>query len=296
MLALFDARTGFLRDAMVHPLRTQDIAHAAELHPKMAAGDVLIGDRGFCSYAHLALCLKANLHVVFRVHQKKIVDFRPHRRSASKADSKGRPRSRWIKRLGRCDQLVEWYKPAQRPRWMSAEQFAEIPARIVVREIKWRIHDSRYRVREVTLVTTLLDPEEFPASEIAGLYRQRWQAEVDLRDLKITLGLDVLKGRHVDTVLKEVAIFVLVYNLVRLLMLKAARRQRVDPHRVSFIDALRQLQPPKPETPLPPLVVNPERPGRVEPRCIKRHMKEYDLMTRPRRELRKRLRKRRDAA
>jgi len=120
--------------------------------------------------------------------------------------------------------------------------------------------------------------------------------EVDLRDLKITLGMDVLKGHSIDVVMKEVQAFVLVHNLVRLVMLKAARRQRVHPPRISFIDALRWLQPPKPAQPLPNLMVNPERPGRVEPRCIKRHMKEYDLMTRPRHELRKRLRKRRNAA
>jgi hypothetical protein len=296
MLALFDAHAGFLRDVLVHPLRTQDIAHVAELHTKLRAGDILVGDRGFCSYVHLALCLQGNLHAVFRMHQKKIVNFRPHRRSACKAASKGRPRSRWITRLGKCDQLVEWYKPASLPKWMTPEQFAQLPDRIIVREIKWRIRESHHRVREVVIVTTLLDPQKYPAHEIAGLYRIRWQIEVDLRDLKITLGLDVLKGHKVDTVLKEVQVFVLVYNLIRLVILKAARRQRVGPHRLSFIDALRWLQPPKPKRLLPELLVNPERPNRLEPRCIKRHMKEYDLMTRPRNELRKRLKKRRDAA
>ncbi len=296
LLALFDAESGFLRDVMVHPLRTQDIARAADLHLRLTAGDVVVGDRGFCSYAHLALISQANLHAVFRVHQKKIVNFHPHRPSAKKGASNGRPRSRWVKRLGKHDQLVEWHKPAERPRWMTDEQFARLPETILVRELRWRIRESNHRVREVTLVTTLLDPQRYPAREIAGLYRRRWQVEVDLRDLKITLGLDVLKGRKVDTVLKEVHAFVLVYNLVRLVMLQAARRQQVEPHRLSFIDALRWLQPPKPDRPLPELLVNPERPNRLEPRCIKRHMKEYDLMTRPRHELRKLLRRRLDAA
>ena len=139
--------------------------------------------------------------------------------------------------------------------------------------------------------------EQECTAEIAKLYEQRWQIEVDLRDLKETLGLDVLKGHSVDTVKKELLVFVLVHNLVRLVMVEAARRQRVKPHRISFIDAMRWLQPPKPKTPLPELVVNPHRPDREEqPRCIKRHMKEYDLMTRPRAELRKLLKKRRDAA
>ena len=295
MLALFDAEAGFLREVIIRPLRTQDFAIAAELHPKLAPGDLLVGDRGFCSYVQLALILKANLHALFRVHQKKIVDIHPHRPSMAEAGP-GHPSSRWLRRLGSRDQLVEWRKPASPPAWMTPEQFAQLPETMVVREIRWRIRDPYHRVREVTLVTTLLDPQSYPAAEIAGLFRQRWQVEVDLRDLKITLGMDVLKGHSVDVVMKEVQVFVLVYNLVRLVILKSARAQRVRPHRISFIDALRWLQPAKPGQALPDLIINPERPGRVEPRCIKRHMKEYDLMTRPRHEMRKRLKKRLDAA
>jgi hypothetical protein len=297
ILCLFDAEKGFLRDIIVAPLRTQDFAHAAELHPKLLPGDVIVGDRGFCSYVHLALCSQANLHAVLRVHQKQIVDFHPYRLSKQEISGKGIPSSRYVKHLGHCDQLVEWVKPKSQPRWMLPEQFDQLPDKLVVREIKWRIRERNRRVHEVILVTTLLDPERYPAKEIAKLYEQRWQVEVDLRDLKITLGLDILKGQKVDTVKKELLVFVLVHNLVRLVMVEAARRQGVAPGRISFIDAMRWLQPPKPSTTLPDLVVNPARPDREEqPRCIKRHMKEYDLMSRPRAELRKRLRKRRDAA
>jgi len=296
LLALMNADTGLLHDVILSPLNTHDIAHAGELHPTLSAGDVVVGDRGFCSYAHLALCLQANLHAVFRVHQRQIVNFRPHRRSADEASGKGRPTSRWVARLGKHDQLVEWRKPASRPRWMSAEAFAQLPEKILVREIKVRIREGGTRVREVTLVTTLLDPMQYPAADIAGLYKKRWQVEVDLRDLKTTLGLEVLKGRSVDVVRKEVQVYALVHNLIRLMMLKAARRQRVHPSRISFIDALRCLQPPKPLQPIPKLVVNPQRPNRVEPRCIKRRHKSYPLMRWPRRELRKRLRKQRNAA
>jgi hypothetical protein len=298
MLAMLDAQTGLLRDVIISPLRTHDLRHAADLHPKLSPGDIVVADRGFCSYAHLALLLRANLNAVLRMHQRLIVDFHPHRMSTQdlpKGNS-GIPSSRWVERLGHCDQLVRWAKPSSLPKWMTREQFDGLPEEITVREIKWRVRDSSARVREVTLVTTLLDAERYPAREIAKLYRLRWQIETDLRDLKITLGMEVLKGRKVKTVMKEAMVFVLVYNLVRLVMLKAARRQRVSPRRVSFIDALRWLQPPKPGAPLPELIVNPERPGRIEPRCIKRRMKAYDLMTRPRDELRKRLKKRRDAA
>src|SRR5688572_13963902 len=139
MLALFDAENGCLRDVIVAPLRTQDFALAAQLHPKLRAGDVVVGDRGFCSYAHLALILKANLHAVFRVHQKQIVDFHPHRLCTQDVRGTGLPRSRWVERLGHCDQLVKWRKPNAPPKWMSREQFGQLPEEILVREIKWRI-------------------------------------------------------------------------------------------------------------------------------------------------------------
>lgn len=298
MLALMDAHAGFLHDVIISPLRTHDMKHAADLHPRLCPGDIVVADRGFCSYAHLTLISRANLHAVLRMHQKQIVSFHPHRpctQDLPKGNT-GIPTSRWVKRLGHCDQLVMWRKPQSRPKWMSAEEFEKLPDELLVREIKCRIRDRGCRVQEVTLVTTLIDPARYPAAEIAKLYRLRWQVEVDLRDLKITLGMDVLKGHKVETVMKEAFIYVLVYNLVRLVALKAARRQRVRPHRISFIDALRWLQPAKPDALLPDLVVNPVRPGRVEPRCKKRRPKEYDLMSRPRHELRKRLRRRRDAA
>jgi hypothetical protein len=296
MLALLDAEAGFLRDVVISPLRTHDMAHAADLHPKLSAGDIVVADRGFCSYVHLALISQANLHAVFRVHQKQIVSFHPHRPSAQEILGTGQPNSRWVKRLGKRDQLVEWHKPQTCPKWMTAEQFGQLPKSLLVRELKWRIRETSCRVREVTLVTTLLDPQRYPAADIAELYRLRWQVEVDLRDLKITLGMDVLKGHKVETVTKEVLVFALVHNLVRLVTLKAARRQRVRPHRISFIDALRWFHPAKPDTVLPDLVVNPERPGRIEPRCIKRRPKHYARLTRPRDEIRKYLKRRRDAA
>lgn len=299
MLALFDAEAGFLHDVILSPLRTHDMKHAADLHPKLSAGDVVVADRGFCSYAHLALISQAELNAVFRVHQKQIVDFHPHRRCTQDGVGQGTtgiPSSRWVQRLGPRDQLVKWHKPQSPPGWMTPEEFAQLPEEMLVREIKVRIRNPGCRVREVILVTTLLDPKRYPAAEIAALYRSRWQVEVNLRDLKITLGMDVLKGHKVATVTKEALVFSLVYNLVRVVMLKAATRQRVRPNRISFIDALRWLQPPKPDAPLPELVVNPARPGRIEPRCIKRRPKQYARMTRPRHELRNRLRKRRDAA
>lgn len=292
LLLMLDAATGFIRDAAVGPLATHDMAQVAQLHPQLVPGDILVADRGFCSYAHLALLLSRFMHAVFRLHQRQIVDFRPHRPAAGEVPGTGLPRSRWVKSLGYCDQLVKWLKPESRPDWMSAEAFAATPAEILVREIRRKIAEPGCRVREVTLVTTLLDPVRYPAEAIVALYGRRWQIEVDIRDLKTTLNMDVLKGQKVATVYKEMRSFFMVYNLVRAVMAEAAQRQHVHPQRISFIDALRWLQPSKPDGDLHRLVVNPARPGRVEPRCRKRRPKNSKLMTKPRAELRKRLKKR----
>jgi len=133
-----------------------------------------------------------------------------------------------------------------------------------------------------------LSPFHLPL-ELAELYRQRWQAEQHLRDLKTTLNMDKLRCKTVDGVLKELHVFVLVYNLARVVLCAAARRQGLPIARLSFIDAVRWLRSAKTGEVLSKLVVNPNRPDRVEPRVVKRRPKEYDRKTQPRAELRKRL-------
>src|SRR5262249_45122272 len=139
--------------------------------------------------------------------------------------------------------------------------------------------------KEVTLVTTLLDPERCPAEELAQLYFQRWQVEVNIRHLKQTLRLDVLRSKTVDGIKKELCMIALAYNLVRLIMVEAAHRQEVAPDRISFVDALRWLCSVRPGEPLPKLNVHHPR-LRVQPRVRKRRPKQYPVMKRPRDELR----------
>jgi hypothetical protein len=141
----------------------------------------------------------------------------------------------------------------------------------------------------VTLVTTLLDPPRYPADEIVELRLRRWDVETNLRHLKITLGLDVLRCQSEIGVRKELAVFCLVYNLVRVIMLEAADRQRVAVSRLSFADALKWMRHARPGDRLADLIVNPWRPGRIEPRCKKRRAKQCDLMNKPRDVLRKTL-------
>jgi Transposase DDE domain len=165
-----------------------------------------------------------------------------------------------------------------------------LPASLVVREIRYTIREPGRRTRVVTLVTTLLDAERYPAKDLAQLYGLRWRVETQLKHLKGTLGLDILRCTTVEGVLKELTLFVLIYNLVCRVRCEAARRQQVAPDRISFIDAWRWLRHAQPGDALPDLVVNPDRPGRFEPRVRKRRPKEFPLMKRPRDVLKKELR------
>ena len=227
------------------------------------------------------------IHAVFRCHQKQIVSFRVGRRHTGQKEArKGFPRSRYVRRLGRRDQVVEYSKPLDRPAWLDANTWARLPAKLRVRELRYRTSQRGHRTRVITLVTTLLDPDTYPATELAQLYLSRWQIEVNFRHLKTTMGMEILHCQSVEGVLKELHMFAIVYNLVRLVMLEASCRQKVPLERISFFDALRWLRAAKADTVLGPLVVNPSRPNRLEPRVIKRRMKEYDLMKKPRYELR----------
>ena len=243
ILALFHAGTGLLIDVIATPLRSHDMASAAGIHPALKPGDVLVGDRGFCSFPHLALLVRGGIHAVFRVHQRQIVDFTPHRPCSRDDDGStaGRPRSRWLRGLGALDHVVQYFKPEGRPEWMTAEEFATLPEALIVRELRYRVGRPGFRTREVTLVTTLVDAGLYPPEALAGLYGSRWRVELNLRHLKATMRMDVLRCKTVDGVLKELAVYAMVYNLVRLVMIEASRRQGVDVERISFIDAMRWL-------------------------------------------------------
>lgn len=240
LLTLFHAHTGFLLQVFAAPLRTHDLAHARLTHAALRAGDVLLGDRAFASFAHFALLLGQSLHGLFRAHQKQIINFRQGRRHnvPGRKRVKGQPTSRWLKRLGVKDQLVEYSKPKERPVWLTEADYVQLPATLVVRELHYRITRPGCRTKSVTLVTTLLDAERYPAADLAELYGQRWNIETNLRHLKQTMKMDVLHCETVDGILKELTVFALVYNLVRAVMCAAAERQHVPVDRISFADAL----------------------------------------------------------
>jgi hypothetical protein len=286
LLVQVDARHGFALETVVSPLKTHDMSKAELVHGQLQEGDIVVADRGLCSYAHLALLLRRGTHGLFRMHQRQIVDFTPHRPHAVPGqkgpDVKGLPRSRWVRKLGKEDQIVEYYKPSTRPEWMSKEDYARLPQKIRVREIRFQVRERGRRVKEVTVVTTLLDAKKYPKGKLARLFGLRWRVEGDIKHLKQTLSLDVLRCETVPGVLKEMYVILTIYNLVRRVMSEAADRQGVDPCRISFIDALRWLRYAEPGEEMPKLREVPWRPGRAEPRAKKRRPKQYPHLSQPR--------------
>jgi hypothetical protein len=291
LLAMFDVNTGMLIETIASPMRTHDMKNIAQMHPHLQEGDLLMGDTAFGSYAHFALLLQAKLHGLMPMHQGRIVDFTPHRPWVRQKDvtdqTRELPRSRWIKSLGRDDQLVEWFKPTARPKQMSPEQYDALPESIIVRELRRRVYRPELNSWvELVIVTTLLDESIYSADKLVELRLRRWQVEVNLRHLKTTMGLEVLKCKSVDGVMKELAMFTLVYNLVRLIMLEAAVRQKTEPDRISFKNVLGWIQVAGADDAMPRFIINPRRRGRVEPRALKRRPKEYDRLNRSREQMR----------
>jgi hypothetical protein len=294
LLGLFHAGTGILLKLVIAPLLTHDLAHVQAVHPSWQPGDVLVADRGLCSYAHLALLVQAGVHAVLRVWARQIVDFTPGRPLVMPGVRrtpavKGLPRSRWLKTLGFHDQLVTWFKPKTCPSWLTREAWAALPEAWVLRDVRDHLGMPGFRTRQMTLVTTRLDAQVYGAADLAERYRQRWQVETSLAYLKTTRPMDVLRCKTVAGVLKELTIFALVYNLVRMVMGQSAILQHIGVERISVVDALRWLGAPSTGIPLGALIVNPSRPHRTEPRVKKRRPKSFPLMIRPRQELRQQL-------
>jgi hypothetical protein len=284
VLAIFDAASGAILRPIICCLFVHEASNVWGLHPLLEAGDLLIGDRAFCSYVHLALLSAGSVFGLFRVQQKQKVDFREGRGHGGK----GRTKSRFIRKLGPLDQRVEWFKPKQRPKWMSGKQFAALPPGLIVREVRYHLAARGQRTRVVTIVTTLLDETLYPAEKIAELYGLRWQVETHFGELKTSMKMSRLKCKTADGVKKELLMYFITYNLIRRIILEAAERQRISARQISFIDALRWLASAGETDELIVLVVIPLRPDRHEPR-VKKYLKyRYRPMTRPRRIMKKR--------
>lgn len=291
LLFMFHIGSGMITKLLIKPFRAGEISSVSEFHSEMTHGDLLLADRAYCSYHHFCLIFERGLHALIRMHQNLIADFTPNRPYFPPGEIPCRlkcPKSRQIRLLGKTDQLIEWFKSTSRPRWMSKELHRSLPASITVRQLQYQIEQPGFRTRSVVILTTLLSSEEYSSSDIAKLYFKRWEIETNFDHLKTTMKMDVLKARTVDGIKKELLCYVIVYNLVRLVMLKAANSQRVAQSEISFADALRWLIHSSPHKKLPPLLLVPCRPGRMEPRTKKRRDKPYPYMIESRATLRNR--------
>jgi hypothetical protein len=260
VMGLIDAASGLFVQMLCLPLLVHDMRAVVNVHASLQSGDILLGDRAFCSFAHLALLNARGVFACFRLHQKR----------------KGQ----------RVNGTQRWQRPPKPPAWMMPGQFLTLPRWIDVRLVSYTLVQKGWRTRQVTIATTLLDATAWPDAKLAELYGQRWRIEGCFNQLKTHMKMNVLKCKSVAGVLKELAVYLLVYNLVRLAMLRAACEQRVCVERISFIDALRWLGCRMLGlVAVERLVINPRRPGRWEPRVRRRRMKPYDLLTRPRAEL-----------
>jgi Transposase DDE domain len=284
---IFSLVTGAAVALCIDVLNTHDIKLARRLYGFLKPNDVLLGDRAFCAYADMVTITKLGCDAIFRKHQSRTTTMR-----------KG-------KIVGDCDKLVTWYKPKGCPKGLNKDQFDALPSSITVREIYYYILIPGFRTQQVSLITTLLDKSSYSTLAIVGLYGQRWDVELDLRHLKTTLGMDILRCKTPSMIRKEIYVFLLAYNLLRSLMWSAGTIYSTPPNRLSlqgtrhhlinFIPKLLAASAQKRlqiyRTLLKVIAHKgvPERPGRSEPRVRKRRPKIYPLMTKPRNELRKQL-------
>ncbi|HEY9830581.1 MAG TPA: IS4 family transposase [Stenomitos sp.] len=281
---LFSLATGAAIAVVIDVLNTHDIKLARRLYEFLSPNDVLLGDRAFCSYADLVFVKKRQADVVFRKHQGR------------------KQQLRRGKIVGSHDKQVVWHKPKTCPKGLTKEDFATLPLTITVREVHYYIAIPGFRTQQVSLITTLLEAKVYSTLELVKLYGFRWDVELDLKHLKTTLGMDILRSKTPTMVRKEIYVYLLAYNLLRTLMWEAGTTYGVLPLRLSlqgtrqhldnFISQLlatsgnkrRQIY-----RILLAMIVHkpvPERPGRSEPRVRKRRPKAYPLMQQPRNVLR----------
>lgn len=282
-VGVFCLATGAAIEVVLGKWYLHDLSLFCLVRSAFKAGDILLADRGFCCYVEMALMQRQQVDTVVRMHQKRITDFR-----------RGRI-------LGIKDHVVTWAKPAQSPKRIGKRDFHTLPETLVVREIKYRVDVKGFRTQTITLATTLLDAEAYPAEDLADLYFQRWDVELDFRHIKISMQMDVLRCKSPEMVRKELWCHLLAYNLIRHVMWEAGQRYQVSSRRISFKGAIQYIisfraifsgcstQYRKELTMqflnLIAFQEVPNRPGRIEPRVKKRRPKTYALMNKPRAEL-----------
>lgn len=294
VVAILSLATACVMDAAIGPYsgkETGELALLRSMLQSLCKGDIAVMDRYYCSFMMIALLLSQGVDTCARKHHLRHSDFR-----------RG-------KRLGKYDHIIVWTRP-QRPQWMDEDTYAQIPERLELREIRYNIVIPGRRTKTIDVITTLTDAREHTKEEIADLYGFRWESELDIRSIKESLNLGHVRCKSPQMVRCELWTTLLGYNLIRITAAGAALIHDKRPRQISFtstcqyvlaswmITSCEMIEPINVYDYYCSLlrqiaeceVAN--RPGRLEPRVVKRRPKPYKLMQKPRNELRRELRKR----
>jgi hypothetical protein len=284
IVALFSLASGALTAVVTGNKHSAELKLFRKLWQQLKRGQIFLADRGFCDYVTVVGLWLRGVDSVLRLNHMRPHDFRNGQR------------------LGKYDRLVTWQKPRQKPRTATRRLWRSLPAQFTLRLIRYPVSIRGFRSREIFLVTTLLDPLEYPVAELAQLYLRRWRVELFFRDIKTTLQMEMLSCKSPKMIYREVLMHLIAYNLIRCLTVEAASVNDREWERISFkgsVDTLRQFSPLIAQASsrkqqirlindLLSALANdplPDRPHRVEPRCKKRRPKPFPLLNKPRRQM-----------
>lgn len=278
LLSLATAMVGGLAMGPYQGKETGELALLRELLHHFEEGDIALADKVYCAYFMIALLGERKVDLVTLLHQSRDVDTEIRRG----------------KRIGKGDYLITWELPA-RPDWMDEETYRRMPEKLDLRLIQVKITERGFRPKSLNIVTTLTDHELYSPEELSSLYRERWNVELDIRSIKVAMGMNALRCRTPEMVRKEIWACLLAYNLIRQKMLQSALAKGIVPRRLSFTNALQVVTAGWMVTNLldsntQEALIRMElrsiasqtvgkRPGRVEPRAVKRRPKPMRLLT-----------------
>jgi hypothetical protein len=272
-LTLLDLSSGVMLHQIPLPHRRGEAPLLTRLLRCVAESSVVVMDRAFASFANIHVALTRKIDLAIRIRK----NLRAQRGSLRQV----------IKRLGKSDLLVRWERPHQRCGLLSRLRWKALPEALVLRQVSFSVRRRGYRTRTITVITTLLDPKQYPAEKIAELYSRRWEIETQFRHIKQTLNWEMLRCRSIAGVKKELLLRQMAFNTLRGMIASAAQKQQTSIARISFADALRCLLYGAAEPGNTRLLHTPHRPGRTEPRRRKKQDKNYVPLTCPRSEARK---------
>jgi len=285
LTACFSLHTGALLSHREGNKHSSEIVRLREQLDTFKDGDIMLGDKAFCGYRDICERQARGIETVASMSRRIPVQ-----------------ETEAVKTLGQDDLLIRWRRPAK-VTGMNREQLQELPPWLLLRQVKITVSQPGFRSQTIYLVTTLLDPCKYPASDLADLYFRRWDVELFFRDIKTVMGMDILRCKTPAMIRKELLMYFIAYNCIRRIMYEAAEEADIPIRLVSFktsLQTLRSWEPNLNQTRLSrrerfrlismlyaSITQNPirQRPGRSEPRAVKRRRKNYHLLTKPRREM-----------